>query len=117
MNAQMKLPFEDSYEAIAANDNQPPINRLEAKWRVFHAKNPHVYELVKRFALEVIAKGYEHYSINSIFERVRWHSSIETKTEEQFKLSNNHRPYYARLFHKDHPEHDGFFITHAVKGE
>jgi hypothetical protein len=72
-----------------------------------------VYELFKRFAFEVIRRGHKHYSANAIFERIRWHTDIETNGDP-FKLSNNHRAYYARLFMHDHPEYEGFFRTKEI---
>ena len=84
--------------------------RLKRAWWEYHKENPKVYELVEQYTFQVIGRGYSNYSINSIFERIRWHTDIET-TGESFKLSNNHRAYYARYFHHLHPEHDGFFRT------
>lgn len=85
-------------------------DRLEKKWKEFHESNPHVFELLEKYTFEAIEAGRNNYSINAIFERIRWHTDIETKGD-QFKLSNNHRAYYARHFHKMHPKHDGFFRT------
>jgi hypothetical protein len=93
------------------------VDELKLKWWQFHCDNPHVYELVERFTYEAINRGFENYSINSIFERIRWHTDIETEEEEQFKLSNNHRAYYARLFMHYHPEHKGFFRTKETRDE
>ena len=67
------------------------------------------------FTFDVINRGYNNYSINSVFERIRWHTDIETKCEREFKLSNNHRAYYARYFMHLHPKHDGFFRTKETK--
>ena len=92
----------------ASNDNY-------VKFREFHEQNPLVYELIQHYALKLIDQGFEHYSIQSLYERVRWHTEIETKGDS-FKINNNHRPFYARMFMNDHPEHDGFFRTREVKG-
>lgn len=89
---------------------------LKRVWWEYHRQNPQVYELVEKFTFEVINRGKATYSINAIFERIRWHSEIETDGEE-FKLSNNHRAYYARLFMHYHPEHEGFFKTKPTKDE
>ena len=82
---------------------------LKLQWWAFHNANPHVYELFEKFTFDVIRRGYSNYSANAIFERIRWHTEIETDGE--FKLSNNNRAYYARYFHAMNPEHDGFFRT------
>jgi len=87
---------------------------LKRKWWEFHTQNPYVYDLVERFTFEVINRGFMHYSINSIFERIRWHTDVETYGDE-FKLSNNHRAYYARYFMHNHPEYKGFFRTKPTR--
>lgn len=84
--------------------------KLKKNFAVFHASNPHVYKLLVKYTLQAINAGRKNYSINAIFERARWHSDIET-TGSRFKLSNNHRAYYARLFHLDFPQYLGFFRT------
>ncbi len=92
------------------------MDSLKHKMWEFHKRNPHVMDLVEKYTFEAIRKGRKHYSINSIFERIRWHEDIETGHED-FKLSNNHRAYYARYFHHKHPKYDGFFKIKQTKGE
>src|SRR5210317_948462 len=87
---------------------------LKEKWWQFHKQNPHVYELFEQFTFQVINAGFENYSANAVFERIRWHTDIETRSNGGFKLSNNHRAYYARYFHHCNPEYDGFFRTKAI---
>ena len=113
LNEQLEFDLGDQWSLNADNDNRPPLNKWEAKWRQFHAENPGVYELVKRFAYEAIAKDRNHYSIMTVIQRIRWHTEIET-TGDTFKINNNFAPYYARLFHADHPKHDGFFKTRML---
>jgi len=86
---------------------------LKQKWWEFHKANPQVYELFKRFTFEALRSGRKHYSAYAIFQRIRWHSEIETQGDD-FKLNNNHQPYYARLFMHDHPQYDGFFKTRGL---
>ena len=82
----------------------------------FHNKNPDVWRLFKKFALQAISTGREHYSSNAIFERIRWHVEIENRGDE-VKLNNNFRAYYARLFHLAHLEYDGFFRNRKLTSE
>ena len=88
---------------------------LKEKWWDFHQDNPHVYELFERFAFQAIQAGFKNYSANAVFERIRWHTDIETQGSG-FKLSNNHRAYYARYFHTRNPDYDGFFRTKQTRG-
>jgi len=89
---------------------------LKEKWWEFHTKNPKVWEMFKKFTFDVIDSGRKNYSVNAIFERIRWHTDIETKGDN-FKLSNNHRAYYARHFNELYPEYDDFFRVRELRSE
>lgn len=104
-NIQLTL-WDEPNKPIPANDNY-------AKWMKFHEDNPHVYELIKMYTFQAIKAGHKHYGIQTIAERVRWHTMVETQGEA-LKLNNNHTAYYARLFMDDHPEHQGFFRTRKL---
>lgn len=83
-------------------------NKIEEKFWEFHKENPHVYELFDRFAQEAVKSGRDVFSIAMLTERIRWYTDIET-TGSEFKISNNFRAYYARLWMKNNPEHNGLF--------
>ncbi len=87
---------------------------LKAAWWEFHRANPHVYAMFKRFTFEVLRR-HTHYSARAVVHRMRWHTSIEVVNDDEFKINNNHTPYYARLFMKDFPLHEGFFRTRETK--
>jgi hypothetical protein len=90
------------------------MGELFVEWKAYHEANPEVYRLICRFADEVISRGYREYGIATIWERIRWHVSIELG-EEEFKLPNNHRAYYARLWLDDHPDYPDFFHTACLR--
>jgi len=78
---------------------------------VFHRANPEVWDLFVKFTQDRIRLGYANYSVNSIFERIRWETDQSKQTSKnQFKINNNHRPYYARRFMRMY-DYDGFFRT------
>jgi hypothetical protein len=89
---------------------------LYQEWRAYHEEHPQVYQLVCRFAQEALDRGFHEYAIATIWERIRWHVTVEIRKEE-FKLPNNHRAYYARLWLDDHPEHSDFFRTACLRSE
>jgi hypothetical protein len=90
------------------------MSKRQDEFNKFHKENPNVWELFVKFTFDVIRTGRKNYSVNAVFERIRWHTDIET-TGKQFKLSNNHRAYYARYFHEKYPEYDGFFRTKQLR--
>ena len=83
---------------------------VKRKWWLWHKKNPHVYELFKKFTLIAIDRGHKQMSAWLIVNRIRWEPSVETSGND-FKISNDFIAYYARLFMHDYPQYEGFFRT------
>jgi len=77
----------------------------------FHKKHPEVWDLFVQFTNEMIRRGFKNYSVNAIFERIRWEKDAGGNGVESFKLNNNYRALYARRFMKMYPEYEGFFRT------
>jgi|TARA_R100001244_G_scaffold132330_1_gene108247 hypothetical protein len=78
----------------------------------FHNENPRVWDLFIQFTLDRIHKGFNNYSVNAVFERIRWEfDTLGTKDVCSFKLNNNYRAFYARRFMRIFPQYDGFFRT------
>ena len=90
---------------------------IKHQWEKFHEKNPNIYKMFKHFTFELIRKGHEKYSSKAVFERIRWHTDVETDSEENFKMSNNYTPYYARLFMHEFPTYQDFFRTQKLPEE
>ena len=96
------------------NNGEQKVQSIKRKWWCYHKRNPEVYELFKRYTFQLIRAGHNHYSAKGVFERIRWHSDVET-AGEPFKISNNYTPYYARLFMTEFKRHDGFFRIKELK--
>jgi hypothetical protein len=92
-----------------AERERPGDPRLVREFLAFHRENPHIYDLVCRFARTAQEAGFRCYGIAAIFERVRWHVTVERR--EEWKMNNNYRAFYARLWLHDHPDWPGFFET------
>ena len=91
---------------------------IELRFKQFHADNPHIYKLIKRFTFELIDHGHKNGGISMVVERVRWETSITTHDPpEGFKLSNDYRAHYARMLMRDYPQYRGFFRTRCIEGE
>lgn len=88
-------------------------SHLELAFERFHYDNPHVYLLFDKFARQVLQAGYRRYSADAVIHRIRWHTSVVAKNAD-FRISNNHSPYYARLWMRDNPQHAGLFQLRPV---
>ena len=89
------------------------MSKLEKEFQEFHRENPHVYGLFHRFAMEAWSSERKAFSVAMIWERMRWYTLIETK-DETYKLNNNHKAYYARLWMGLDPKREGFFRTRRL---
>lgn len=88
------------------------LAQIENAAKKFDEDNPDVWKLFLQFTTNRIEKGFKNYSVNAIFERIRWESDTNTlDINSKFKLNNNYRAYYARKFMKNYPSFDGFFRT------
>jgi hypothetical protein len=93
------------------------VKDLLSEFQQFDEANPMIWDYFVRFADEAIRHGRTRLSVSLIIERIRWEVDIVTNSEDDFKLNNNHRPYYARKWLSLHPEMPGFFETRRVRCE
>jgi hypothetical protein len=77
----------------------------------FNREHPEIWRYFCWFTFGLIHKGFASYSVNAIFERIRWEIDAGGNGVTKFKLNNNYRAFYARAFMRKYPEHDGFFRT------
>jgi hypothetical protein len=80
--------------------------REEAFWQ-FHREHPEVYAELKRQALALRRAGRTHWSIRNLWEVMR--QTFALQSDEEYKLNNNHAPFYSRLLMEREPELAGFF--------
>ena len=92
------------------------LSKIETEFWRFHNRNPHVYGLFNRFAMDLVKRGYGLFSSNRIMERIRWETMIDT-TDPRFKINNNHPPYYARMLMPKNPNSGLRFTTRQVTGD
>ncbi len=91
------------------------VSQIEKKFWEFHRKNPHVYGLFNRFSMDLIDAGYNALSASRVIERIRWEAMIETDRVDQYKVSNNHKPHYARMWNRKNPNSRAQFITKTLQ--
>jgi len=101
MNPSPEIPFSYSVNIFAGID--------DSKFPAYHKQNPKIYEGFKKYAFEAIAKGREYFSAEAIINRLRWDSLVAGNDE--FKINNNYKAFYSRMFMNENPEYRGFFRT------
>jgi hypothetical protein len=85
------------------------------EFREFHRDNPQVFDLFLKFSNQALSAGRTRFSAYCVAERIRWFTWIET-SDPEFKLNNNHIPFYSRLVMLVRPElFEGFFKLRGQK--
>lgn len=87
---------------------------LSQKFLAYHAANSHVWEAFERFALQAAHAGRRRIGTAMIYERMRWYSMIETNGDP-YKINNNYKADYARLFNEKYPQFNEMFPTRERK--
>jgi hypothetical protein len=90
--------------------------QLYNEWYVYHQNNPHIYDLICKHAAQAMRAGHSHYGIATIWEKIRWDITVGTN-DKNFKMPNNHRAYYARLWNKNFPHDPPFFREAMLRSE
>ncbi len=90
---------------------------LQQKFERFHAAHPQVYTEFCRRVEQIQARGISHYSADAIMQVVRFHTDIDGRPDEPFKVNNNYVRFYADLWLEEHPQHSDFFSTRKRPSE
>jgi hypothetical protein len=72
--------------------------------------------MVRKAKYLIQVKGRTSYAIDAFFNDLRWNTGHHMDID-QWKMSDNTRPYYARFLLQNHPEWWGFFELRRCKGE
>ena len=88
----------------------------EERFQQFHQAHPEVLDEMLKRARLVKDRGFDRYSIKTLFEIVRWHFTFERDPTDEFKLNNNYHSRYARLLMERYPGEFGkFFETRELR--
>jgi hypothetical protein len=72
-------------------------------------------ECLKR-ALELKRRGVSRYSIDGLFQSIRYDWKIGLLGDGEYRLNDHHRPFMARLLMRIVPDLGGFFETRNLRG-
>lgn len=73
----------------------------------YDIENPQIWEMFVRFTFEAIQAGKKMFSAEAIINRLRWESVVTGN--DDYKINNDLKPYFARKFVREYPQYDGFF--------
>lgn len=93
---------------------QPQPTKLELQWEDCKRQNPWLLPKLAEMAIELKKCGFQTYSINGLFEALRWETRY-SMNDIGLKVNNNHRAFAARELMKRFPELQDFFRTREQK--
>lgn len=96
-------------------DPKDPMSTNERAFWAFHEQHPEFYRSFDHFAGQLLRAGRTYGSAYLICERIRWDTILSGADVDGFKINNNHRPYYARLWMQENPQHPEFFHTREIR--
>ena len=79
------------------------------QFAAFDQAHPEVYQAFAKFAGQMRARGYTHYSADGIMHIVRYHAAVNPERDGGFKINNNFVALYARKLVAADPSFAGFF--------
>lgn len=87
-----------------------PTSKLAKRFELFHSSNPHVYSALVTLARRFRAKNRSAQTgISMLYEVLRWEYYLATDSEDDYKLCNSYRAFYARLIMANEPDLQGIF--------
>ena len=87
-----------------------PNHRNFSKWLAWQAANPHVYNAIVEKAREAKSIGRRRWSMQGIFEVLRWEHRFDTKGDF-YKMNQHWISFYSRFVMENEPDLAGFFFT------
>ena len=82
--------------------------KLQSQWEACKEKNPWLLPKLAEMAREMKRCGHCNYSINGLFEALRWETRYSTG-DLNLKVNNNHRAFAARDLMDQYPDLEDFF--------
>lgn len=83
------------------------------KFPAYHYENPHIYEAFKKYTFQAINNGRTYFSAEAVINRLRWDSMIAGN--DIYKINNNVKPFYSRMFMNEFPAYNKFFRIRKSK--
>ncbi len=86
------------------------MTKNDLKFKQFHFDNPHVNTTLVSMARDFrrVRPG-QQIGIATLWETLRWHYWLDIKSDDAYKLNNNHKAFYARMMMAAHRDLDGLF--------
>ena len=93
---------------------QATQTELEARFNTFLDVHPEAWTEFCRRVRQLQERGITHYSAKAIVEIIRFHSMVDGRDAEPWKMNNSYTAYFARKWQQENPDQAGFFETREL---
>src|SRR5262245_34591491 len=101
------LPFHSSHGRMLPQMElltEPHEDAIQRRFLAFHRDNPQVYTRLVALARQAKRAGRLRYGIRRLWEVMRWEFSLQTTSDDDFKLNDHYHARYARLIMQQEPD-------------
>ncbi len=95
--------------------NEQTGTTIEEAFNIFHKDNPHIYQKFAEQCFLAVNKGKKKTSAKMIINVIRWHSYLETNTDDEYRINDAFSAHYARKFIEDYPQHNELFELRRLR--
>lgn len=95
----------------------PAKASIDSRFAEFNQQNPQVYWELVRLAREWKKAGKTKIGIRMLWEVMRWNLSLQTKSEDDFKLNDHFTSRYVRLIMTHEKDLAGMFEIRTLRAE
>lgn len=88
---------------------------MKKSFKKYHEENPQIYAEFKKITFQLIGRNYKRLGASLILEVIRYQTMISGN--DQYKINNNYKAGYSRLFEKDFPQYEGIFLKRMIRFE
>lgn len=90
---------------------------IEGRFLAFHHAHPEVYAKLVEYALDLKRRGWDHFGISVVWERLRYETMLGHRPDEDqpYRLNDHFRSRFARLIIDQEPELAEVFEVRALR--
>jgi len=92
------------------------LHQWSNRFKAFDTANPDVYYAIMKEIEKAVDKGLTKFSIKTIIGNVRWTKTLETVSNDGFKINDAYTSLYARVIIYNYPHLVQYIDTRSFRG-
>jgi hypothetical protein len=88
----------------------------DEKFKQYDTNHPEVYQYLLFLCDNLRRRGLKRYGISPLLELIRWEFRVN-RGNDDFKIQNDFKPWYARKIAQENPEFAEFFEFRVMRAQ